>query len=90
MKSLLKPLRLANEKGQLVFEAVLLMVITLMIATTVTRFLRESEFAMSLTYKPWETLSGMIECGNWSACGKGKPAVHPNKSARNLSLKPES
>ena len=60
MKILSKSLHLANQKGQLVFEAVLLMMITLAIATMVTRMLKDSEFASSLAYKPWEKLSGIV------------------------------
>lgn len=65
------------------------MVILLAIGVGVTllfsRMIRQQDTANNLVTKPWEKLSGMIECGVWTGCGAGK---HPSAQARNISLDP--
>ncbi|GIL18799.1 MAG: hypothetical protein BroJett040_25500 [Oligoflexia bacterium] len=80
------PLR--NQSGQLVIEAVLLIVVMVGAALFLTSKLREMEYIQGLTSKPWSMLSGMIECGAWKPCGKGSPAagLHPSTSNRVSSL----
>lgn len=79
---------LDNEKGQLVVEAVLLIIVMMGAALLLTSKLREMEFVQGLTSKPWAMLSGMIECGVWKPCGKSSPAagLHPSTSNRVSSL----
>jgi hypothetical protein len=83
--------QIKNKKGQLVVEAVLLMVLMLSIAAFVTKWLKDSEFAEKLAVEPLAKLSGMIQCGAWAPCGidQKKAGLHPN-SARMLSLNPQS
>ncbi len=79
----MSPLR--NQKGQGVVELVLLMAVTVSISLAVSKYLRDNQAVQNLVGKPWNTLSGMIECGVWSGCGSGK---HPNSINRSLSYKP--
>jgi hypothetical protein len=75
-----------GQGGQLVVEAVLLMVVGMIITMMVTESLREKQFAQTLIAKPWSTLSGMIECGVWSGCAADK---HPASRNRHASAKPD-
>lgn len=83
MKNIKQPL---NQRGQLVVEALLLIVIGLGLTSFIIKSLRENEFVQSLTSKPWVMLSGMIECGTWNGCGPGQ---HPSTRSRNISYKTE-
>ena len=85
MTNVSRPLR--NQSGQLVVEAVLLLTITISLSMMISKSLQEHKFAQKLVAQPWSTLSGMIECGVWSGCGKGK---HPNAINRDLSLRPDN
>jgi hypothetical protein len=75
-----------GQGGQLVVEAVLLMVVGMIITMMVTDFLRQKQFAQTLIARPWSTLSGMIECGVWSGCGVDK---HPSAQPRHASARPD-
>ena len=81
-----QPLR--NQRGQLVLEAILLMVVFMGITTLLTGYLRDHRVAAKLVSEPWAKLSGMIECGVWQPCAGGK-GLHPGTTDRFLSLKPE-
>jgi hypothetical protein len=73
----------SDQSGQALVEFVLLTVITLSVAMVVMNFVRKN--APDLINKPWGTLTGMIECGTWTAC---KPGLHPSSLERVLSYKP--
>ena len=75
-----------GEKGQLVVEALLLIVIGLGFTSLIIKGLRENEFVQSMVSKPWVMLSGMIECGTWNGCGSGQ---HPSTRDRSISHRPE-
>ena len=81
------PKLLRNQSGQLMVEAVLLLVVGMATTMMVTKFLSEKQFAQTLIAKPWSTLSGMIECGVWSGCGPNK---HPAARTRHVSGRPDS
>lgn len=76
---------LKNQSGQLLVEAVLLLAIGISIAAFTSKYLQDNQFAQKLIAKPWDTLSGMIECGVWSGCA---PDKHPNSRKRYLSYAP--
>lgn len=80
---------LHNQKGQVIIEYILVMVVMLTVSFMLQKFLKESAFAQNFTVKPWARLNGMVQCGVWSPCGieHGKPKLHAN--GRLLSLKPE-
>ncbi len=75
-----------NQKGQGVVEAVLLLVVIVSVSMLVSNELQKRKFIQNLIAQPWSTLTGMIECGVWTGCEKGK---QPNSINRNLSYKPD-
>lgn len=79
--------RVKNQRGQILIEAVLLMVLLLGISTLIGRELRQREFFQTLVTGPWARLQGMVECGVWEPC-VGQPGMHPNSNSRNISLDP--
>lgn len=81
--------RLNNQGGQAMVEMVLLAAMGVFLTVTVSNLLRSSDFASNLIAKPWNNLSGMIECGVWAPCGSQNKGMHPATSERNLSLRPD-
>jgi hypothetical protein len=79
--------KLKNQRGQVLIEALLLMVLLLGISTLISRQLREREYFQSLVTGPWSRLQGMVECGVWEPC-TGQRGLHPNSNTRNISLDP--
>lgn len=79
--------RLNNQGGQAMVEMVLLAAMGVFITVMVSNLLRSSNFASNLIAKPWNNLSGMIECGVWAPCGQGQKGLHPGE--RGLSLRPD-
>lgn len=77
-----------NQKGQIIVEAVLLMVLMVSLAVLVSSKLREMQFAQKVVAGPWVMLNGMIECGVWTDCSQGA-GLHPSTRNRNISLDPE-
>lgn len=75
-----------NQKGQGVVEMVLLLSVIVSISMLVSNHFQKTKFIQNLVAQPWEHLTGMIECGVWTGCSKGK---HPNSLNRNLSYKPD-
>lgn len=84
MKNKERSTALQDQGGQLVVEAVLLIVLGMFFTSFILKGLREHEFVKSMV--PWAMLSGMVECGTWNRCAKGQ---HPNASDRRLSLNTE-
>lgn len=80
-----------NQKGQIIVEAVLLLVLTFGIMMLFVGQLKKMEFAKKVTIEPWARISGMVECGSWSPCGRGagpgSQAHHP--SNRIVSYRPD-
>lgn len=83
--------RLSGQSGQMIIEYILLMVVLIGVGTAIVDFLKDQEFATKFTQSPWAKLNGMIQCGNWVACGVETPASggHPNSSNRVLTLDPK-
>jgi hypothetical protein len=77
----------SGQSGQLVLEAILLIVVLMGSAHYLTNFLQEKGFAASLISQPWAKLSGMIECGVWSPCA---PGLHPQSRDRLMSFHPKT
>ncbi len=77
-----------NQKGQLVIEAILIMVLTLGVSAFIFQFLREKEYFGRLTNGPWSRLQGMVQCGTWEPLNNGRCLNHPNNRGRNLSYDP--
>lgn len=86
----MKRSRLKNQKGQVIIENILLMVILIGVFTMIIQALLKDNFNTRFTDGAWGMMDGMIQCGSWTPCGVGKPVVnaHPNSSGRVLSLRP--
>jgi hypothetical protein len=81
-------MKLNNQKGQLVVEAILLMVVLASISLFASRYLKENQIARKLSAEPWAKLSGMIECGTWNPC-RGSKGMHPQTNDRIISYRTE-
>lgn len=84
----------SSQRGQILIEYVLLMVLVAGIAIGLTRKLQEAEVLASFVEKPWGAIAGMIEFGSWSDESaasmrrKNKSGGNLHPSSRQLSLKP--
>lgn len=81
----MNPPNLKNQKGQLIVEAVLLMVVLFGITMAVSKYFASEQTLKALVSGPWQNLAGMIQNGSW-----GTPAatfaLHPNAHARHISI----
>ena len=66
----------ASEKGQLVLEAILLMVLFLGVAVAVKNKFSEDNIIGSLAAGPWASVSSMMSNGSWDK-SKDEGEVHP-------------
>lgn len=91
---------LQNNRGQILIESVLLMVVLLSLFFAVSNYAREKKLLSNLVEKPMQSLAIMVGFGVWksadgSGCkAPGKPKVslgkcHPNSIARSLSSNPK-
>ena len=79
----------SQQKGQIVVESVLLLVVMVAVMTLVINGLKKMNYVESLTFSPWARISGMVECGVWEPCGvtlANGAGLHP--STRPLSSWP--
>lgn len=79
--------RCGNQKGQLVIEAVLIMMVSTVALIWATNQVRQGNYLAKLIGGPWIAISGMIENGVWVAPAAGE-AQHPNQINRSLTLDP--
>ncbi len=73
-----------NNKGQTVVEAVLLIAVFVLVATTVSRQFRDNQLLARVISGPWDSLSGMIQNGVWSPPSESDVS-HPGHLERRLS-----
>ena len=66
-----------NNRGQMVVEMLLIMIILVAVMQAVRIALRESEAFQTLVQAPWKPLSGMIQAGAWLP-PKEAMVHHPN------------
>lgn len=59
-------MRIKNQKGQFVIEAVLLMVLAMGLMLAAVRGFRDNRLLANLVESPWDRTSGMIESGVWA------------------------
>ncbi len=65
-------------------EGVLLLVVFVTIALTVSKQFKDNQLLTQLVSGPWERLDGMIQNGVWKEAEAGK-AEHPNQNDRHVS-----
>lgn len=83
--------RKSSEKGQIVVEYTLLLLVVIGLSSLVVSTLRSSNMMKNLVFEPFAKLNGMIQCGTWDPCGLAARAAnrHPNSETRILSLRAE-
>jgi hypothetical protein len=78
----MKP-NLVNQSGQLIVEAVLIMVVLTAVTFAVGNFFKSQEVFKQLITGPWQSLAGLLQNGVW-----GSPATtnvsHPNGHGRHI------
>lgn len=77
-----------NQSGQMIIEAILIIVVLLSIALLVSREIRSNDIVSNLVSKPWKSLSGMIQNGSWGPVNSTNSA-HPNLHKRHYSFRGE-
>ncbi|HVK61795.1 MAG TPA: hypothetical protein VM432_09610 [Bdellovibrionales bacterium] len=82
-------MNLANSKGQMTIEMVLILTILLGAAVGVTRAMKSNQVLAAIVEGPWASMQGMIEDGVWVPAGKSK-ASHPTMRSRHRSFEGEN
>lgn len=74
---------LASQGGQLIIEAILIIVVLMAVTFTIANFFKSQELIKQLITGPWQSLAGVIQNGVW-----GTPAAtnasHPNGHGRHI------
>lgn len=78
-----KPPMIKGQRGQLIVEAVLIIVVFMAITFTAAKFLKQEEFVKNLISGPWQNLAGMMQNGVWGSPAKTE-ASHPNGHFRHI------
>lgn len=79
---------LNSQNGQLVVEAVLLLVVAMGIIMASTKLLRDNNFLAKIVNEPWMLVSGMAESGVWLDAQQARNK-HPNNFKRVRTLDPQ-
>lgn len=74
-----------NQNGQLIIEAVLLMIVLMSLTILVSRQFREKHLLADIVEGPWAYVQGMAECGVW-APPKQACTLHPNLIDRHIAV----
>lgn len=80
---------LSNNRGQVVIENILMLIILIGGISFLSTSLRESQAIAKLVSGSWTKIAGMIECGVWEAPSKAC-TLHPNQLKRSVSLDPRN
>ena len=73
-----------NNKGQTVVEGVLLLVVFVTIALTVSNQFKDNELVAQIVSGPWQRLDGLIQGGVWKDANTALEE-HPNQNYRHVS-----
>lgn len=84
-RPLMKTMNLNNESGQMVLEYILIAVIFMGITVATTTAFQDNQILQSLVAKPWQSLAGMIQNGDWGT-PENTMNVHPNAFRMHASL----
>lgn len=74
---------LAGQGGQLIVEAVLIIVMLMAFTMTVANYFKDNELLKQLISGPWQNLAGMLQNGVWAPPGAGA-VIHPNSHIRHI------
>ncbi len=81
----MKPSTLKNQRGQMVVEGILLMMVLVAVVMALRTTIKSSAMFQTLTQAPWRVLSGMITSGVWKS-PQDAIAYHPNQEQRHSSM----
>jgi hypothetical protein len=87
--SLKKTPNIASQAGQMITEAILIMVLLMSFTFMAAKFFKDKEIFRQLITGPWSNLAGMIQNGVWAPVGPGS-ASHPNSHGRHIAIQGES
>ena len=77
--------RVTGQSGQLVVEAVLIIVALMFVTFMVASYFKDKEFVKKLISGPWVSLAGLIEDGVWLPLGQSATS-HPNGHGRHVTI----
>ncbi len=77
------------QSGQMILEAILIMVMCLGFTFLVARYFKDEEVLKQLITTPWKTMAGMLQNGSWMT-PEASNAQHPNGHFRHISIQGES
>lgn len=72
-----------NQKGQLIIEAILIIVALFAVTFLVGTYFRDHDFVKKLIQGPWKNLAGLIQNGVWQPLEQSA-ASHPNGHGRHI------
>ena len=73
-----------KEAGQMTIEMILIMILLISVALSLSNFAKDRGFAASMVEGPWTVVQGMIESGVWKKAPDAKN-YHPNLLSRHAS-----
>lgn len=79
---------LGSQGGQLILEAVLIIVILFSVTLAVAKFFNGEELLKQIIGGPWQAVAGMMQNGVWATPDKGA-ASHPNGHFRHIVIQGE-
>lgn len=78
-----------NEKGQLIVEAVLIIVMLMGLTMLAANYFKNNELLKQMISGPWQNLAGMLQNGVWASRSSGA-VIHPNSFGRNVVITGEN
>lgn len=75
----------SDQKGQILIEALLLMIVSLGLLVATLNYFKETKTLNKVTNTIWSGVGQMTEFGNWPTAA---PPVHPNSTLRTRIVDP--
>jgi hypothetical protein len=79
---------LQNQKGQMVVEGLLIIVLLFGLTLLVSKAFVDEELLAKVVSGPWKAVDGMIQNGTWAPADKSQ-AFHPNQSGIHITMDEE-
>lgn len=71
-----------NQRGQFLVESVLLVILSLSLLISATKYIREKKLIAHMIEDPWSRVTTMTESGVWASNTKNNISNHPNTAGR--------
>jgi len=82
-------MRIRSQRGQMMIEGVLIMVVLMGMTLLVARYFKDQELLKKLISGPWVSLAGLLQNGVWLPKDRGTLS-HPNGHTRHITIQGES